>query len=117
MLNKEIIYIRPHQIYQLEQDLRSGRVDPFVAQTHGEEFSQKEQQILDLLLSDPCVLLQFDVYSGTLCVPECKQRERLWHRCDNFLVWSEDEAIAERHRLPLDEPIPASIVFPFLIRK
>ena len=117
MLSQGIIHIRPYQVSQLETDLRNGCVDTYVAQTHGPEFAQNEQLILDLLLSDPHVLLQFDLYSGTLCVPECKLKKVLWHHCDHFIFWSEDEKIASEYGLVLDEPIQASIVFPFLIQK
>lgn len=84
---------------------------------HGEAFAANEQRILDLLLSDPGVLLQFDIYTGDLCVPGCQERERKWHRCDHIYVSKADAAIAQQLYLPLDVPILASVIFPFLAHK
>ena len=117
MSSPEIIYLRPHQTYQLARDLQTGTVDSDVARTHGQVFVENEQRILDLLLFDSNVLLQFEFSPGSLWVPECEERLRKWHHCKEEHVQFGDEWQAKIQHLPIGYPISASIVFPFLIRK
>lgn len=111
MVDKEVVYLRPHQIEKLQLALRYG-VQPIINEVQGEEVAVNVRILVERITADPELPIVFSIRKSNVCHQNCKVRPGLWHHCKGKAVNFMEKNLAKTYGIKIGgDPMPARRIF------